>query len=360
MDTKCCSRCGEQLPLDMFSRSYTSKDSYTICCKKCYAEKKSLTFPPKETWPEGFRACTKCNEIKVLEEFYTDPKGRFGRMSVCMKCRSKAKPKPQAKEGYRFCTKCGEEKPATPEYFPIQKKNRSGIDSRCHICASKASQRWYEKKKIEDPDYSKRIYWKDVEKSRQQNRTYYSRNIVQHRANSVRKYYENIEESRRKNREDYYRHREDRKEKSRKWRQANPERYRDYNRQWTENNPETHKSMQQAKDQRRRARKRNLPSNFTLGDWQYCLEYWGSKCAVCGSHENLHADHWIALSKEGTLGTVPENMIVLCSHCNRTKHATESKVWLIRKLGEEAGLAKLAEIEAYFQHLRERKPNSES
>src|SRR5687767_4931240 len=121
MDTKRCSRCGEQLPLNMFYRNNSKNGRYESQCKKCFAEKKGHSYTPKEEWPEGFRACTKCKQIKALEEFYKDPKGRFGRMSVCSSCRSTAKPKPQApqaKEGYRFCTKCGEEKPATPEYFP--------------------------------------------------------------------------------------------------------------------------------------------------------------------------------------------------------------------------------------------------
>src|SRR5687768_847479 len=109
MDTKRCSRCGEQLPLNMFYPIKNRRAGYSSHCKKCVSVGKGRKYTPREQWPEGFRACTKCEQIKALEEFHQAKKGRFGRDSVCRTCSSTAKPKPQAKEGYRFCTKCGEE-----------------------------------------------------------------------------------------------------------------------------------------------------------------------------------------------------------------------------------------------------------
>lgn len=52
------------------------------------------------------------------------------------------------------CTKCGENKPATSEYFPIDKRNKSGIGAQCKKCRQVYGVKW--KKEI-NPEASKRI-----------------------------------------------------------------------------------------------------------------------------------------------------------------------------------------------------------
>ena len=37
----------------------------------------------------------------------------------------------------KTCTKCGEDKPATLEYYPIERRNVSGLRSNCRICYAK-------------------------------------------------------------------------------------------------------------------------------------------------------------------------------------------------------------------------------
>ncbi|MEM9953991.1 MAG: HNH endonuclease [Chloroflexota bacterium] len=353
MNIKHCSRCKQDLPLDAFSRDKSAKDGLSFYCRTCVSERRKLRYVPKPRpeYPDGHRNCTKCGEIKPFSEFHKAKNGRFGLDSVCKPCKSTAKPKPQAKDGHQFCYKCGEEKPFTAEYFRRSSKSKSGLLSLCRVCARQEAKEWREQKLEEDPDYIKSLYWKNPEKQREQKRQDYIKHREKRRKTSKRKYWENVEENRRIAREYARKHREEAKERVRRWRQDNPERYREYNQQWIDENPDTVKKMQQASWVRRRARKRNLPHDLTTEEWQYCLEYWNNACAVCGDGEKLNADHWIPLSNEDCPGTIVDNMIPLCEHCNKTKHARDAELWLTEKWDAEFASEILEAVEAYFEHV---------
>lgn len=354
METKRCSRCGEHLALEMFHRNKRTKSGYSAYCKKCAAERRCRKYTPKEEWAEGYRACTKCDEIKPLTDFNKAKNGRFGHASVCRSCHSTAKPKPQPREGYLFCYKCGEEKPATPEYFRRSSKDKNGITPLCRVCTRKAAKERYHRLISEDPDFNKKRYQKDRAYHRRQNRIYYlaNREVLNRKGREYRE--KNSSLYREQNRRYYQKNRETIIKRVRQWRQDNPERYQEYNRQWAEDNPETYEAMVQAGWARRRARKQNLPDEFTAEDWLYCLDYWEHQCAVCGDDKKFHADHWIPLSNDDCPGTVVDNMIVLCEHCNETKHAIKAERWLRERFGEEMALEILAKVETYFVHVRER------
>lgn len=62
------------------------------------------------------KVCTKCGVDKPLEDFHKDHKGKYGRVSKCKDCITierggvvKEK-RPAPKEGHKYCSKCGEEK----------------------------------------------------------------------------------------------------------------------------------------------------------------------------------------------------------------------------------------------------------
>ena len=42
--------------------------------------------PKKETFEEGYKRCTTCNEIKLLEDFYKSKDGYRGRVGTCKIC----------------------------------------------------------------------------------------------------------------------------------------------------------------------------------------------------------------------------------------------------------------------------------
>lgn len=106
---------------------------------------------------------------------------------------------------------------------------------------------------------------------------------------------------------------------------------------------------------RRRARKHNLPDNFSAQDWQFCLKYWGNRCAVCGRPRGLWhriaADHWIPLSSPECPGTVPKNIVPLChgiDGCNNRKYHKMPMEWLISEYGERKARRIAERIDEYF------------
>lgn len=118
------------------------------------------------------KRCTKCREVKPLEEFSPDKRARDGRQSRCRVCRAKrareaawakrgipasdwsllhqeaearAARRNSAPDGFKACTRCHEAKPL--EEFSPDKDSRDGRKSRCRVCDAKHKReaRWTKK-----------------------------------------------------------------------------------------------------------------------------------------------------------------------------------------------------------------------
>jgi 5-methylcytosine-specific restriction endonuclease McrA len=127
---------------------------------------------------------------------------------------------------------------------------------------------------------------------------------------------------------------------------------REYSREYQLANLDKHRIG----EQRRRARKRELPDTFTYEQWIACLEYHNYCCAVCGNQlrdlfGNIepHADHWIPLIKPECPGTTPDNMICLCNKCNSSKSAAMPDVWLRRRFNTRKANEILKRVADYFE-----------
>jgi len=111
------------------------------------------------------------------------------------------------------------------------------------------------------------------------------------------------------------------------------------------------------------ARKRGLPDDFTVDQWQRCLDYFNHCCAVCGRQmkdlfgtHTVAMDHWIPLSSPDCPGTVAHNIVPLChgeGGCNNSKGAKIPETWLKKRFGGRKAKAIVARIEAYFDWLRQ-------
>ena len=117
------------------------------------------------------------------------------------------------------------------------------------------------------------------------------------------------------------------------------------------------KKVRAATEMRRRAKKKSLPADFTVDDWNYALTYFKHCCAVCerptSEKLTLSRDHWIPLSKDGA--TNPENIIPLChgfDGCNSSKKNHDPDEWLGRTFDNSAEIKE--RIQRYFQHIKER------
>lgn len=251
------------------------------------------------------------------------------------------------------CKKCGETKPATLEYYHLQKDAASGLAATCKVC-KQASRR--------------QRYAANAEQARQRARDYRQANPEQFRATNA-KYraanreiaYERTRLWRSQNNEavlhysrEYHRkHRGSQITKMKLWRAKNRHRRNAYKRGWQK----TAKGRQQAaaSQARRRARKLALPDTFTPQDWRYCLDYWHGCCAVCGGQlrdlfgdVEPHADHWIPLIHPDCPGTIAANMICLCPSCNLSKQSKLPEAWLVERYGRQRAAPLLAAIRAYF------------
>jgi len=204
------------------------------------------------------------------------------------------------------CTKCGEEKPATTEYFYRTNNKNGGLYAVCKACISEHNR-----------EYAKT-------------------------------------------------HREARLEGKRKYREAHRESLREYfrnrKRKLRETEPEKERAYKVMDAMRERARKKGLPSDFTRQDREWALEYWHGYCPVCGAplrdlfgKVKPHFDHWIPLSDQrpDNPGTVPSNMLPVCSTCNFSKHKIDPRVWLEGKYGKRKASQIIKRIEEFFQTVRQ-------
>ena len=68
---------------------------------------------------------------------------------------------------------------------------------------------------------------------------------------------------------------------------------------------------------RRRARKLNAEGVHTADEWLAILDHYGNACLACGSTENIHKDHIVALANGGS--NWASNLQPLCQSCNSSK-----------------------------------------
>ena len=117
----------------------------------------------------------------------------------------------------------------------------------------------------------------------------------------------------------------------RRWRADNNEHINEKKRQYRTNHPD----IQRIAGHRRRARKRELPHDWTKADMVHALRVFDNKCAACGTGLLLEAVHWdhvipISDKRPDNPGTVPGNMAPMCSKCNQSKHTTDYRAWFKR------------------------------
>ena len=249
------------------------------------------------------------------------------------------------------CPTCRETKAVSA--FSRDSKKKDGLLYQCKECAREAS-RVYRAANSEKLNEKKRVYHAaNLEKEREKKRVYRAANPEKAReANRVWRA-ANSEKVREKNRVYYAANSEKAREANRVYKAANPEKVREYVRVYKAANPE----KVRVHNQRRRARKANLPNTLTAAEWQYAIDYFHGYCAVCGrppknlfKTRRVNVDHWIPLSKGG--GTTADNIVPLCSGedgCNNRKGNKDPEVWLVLKFGKRKARVILKRINAYFE-----------
>lgn len=106
------------------------------------------------------------------------------------------------------------------------------------------------------------------------------------------------------------------KAQTKAYKQANREKYREYHRKYKLKYP--HKVIEHW--MRRQARLRVAPGgSFDLSrpDYRARVDYYGGRCAHCGTREATTLDHAIPVSRGG--GNWPSNIYPACALCNGNK-----------------------------------------
>ena len=192
------------------------------------------------------------------------------------------------------CSKCGNEHPATSEYFSKHASGKDGLRACCKECATEHHRQF----RKDNPECDKQWREKNPE------------------------YFKLRSESNPEYRKQYYaNNKEAMRQKSKQWSENNPILMAQYRKKWTENN----RSLLTIKEQRRRARERQLPSTLTAVQWNQIKEEFNGECAYCGEKKPLTQEHFMPLSKGGEY--THNNIIPSCQSCNSSKGATNFLEW---------------------------------
>lgn len=217
------------------------------------------------------------------------------------------------------CSMCGTEKPANA-FYPRHDR-ASGLRSRCKECENKVHRQWCSEHPQSISVYNRQDRIKHRAKriryATQYRIEHQERLTAQRKINSIK-----------------------RAANTRRWHKANPDKSR-------------------IQGHRYRARKRNLPVNFTDVDWQHCLSYFHGQCAVCyrypGNGLTLAMDHWIPLADTDCPGAVPSNIVPLChglDGCNNSKHNKPPLQWLNERYEPDSAQDIATRIARYFDQIK--------
>lgn len=101
MDTKQCSRCSETKPLEQFPPDKRARDGRASHCRVCQGKAKKAWTDKQSKNPSarkeriaqilssGLKACSKCAQVKTLDQFYKDKRNGDGLSGHCIECHYK-------------------------------------------------------------------------------------------------------------------------------------------------------------------------------------------------------------------------------------------------------------------------------
>ena len=224
----------------------------------------------------------------------------------------------------KTCNTCDVELPLTSEYFYRKRDTKDGYRGYCKECSKLKLNGYYSenKAKMREQENKRRrgrpsiLTDEQKEKNRLRSREFYK---------------ENVDEIRVKRKG----HRRKLSEKQKQEQAIRMEQYYKLNKEKILRSIESYRNSERGKEvqrmhwQKRRNRKRGVPTSFTLDEWEKCKEYFLNRCCYCDLLTNdLHQDHFIPLSKGGEY--TKQNIVPSCESCNKKKHATSFYEWYPR------------------------------
>jgi 5-methylcytosine-specific restriction endonuclease McrA len=246
-------------------------------------------------------------------------------------------------KGLKPCSKCREVKPI--DEFGKRPKNSDGLMGWCKACYARYHQKWYcenrERALARSHEYAKTLQFKRYQKRykrenreriRRYKKAYYQKHRERISVVDQERYLRNREHILAQKKEYRRTHRAERRENNKDWVRRNPgkrraqrlryklshlEEYRkrdsERSKRYYRENPE----IIAAQRARRRARVHNADGEYSEDQWLKLLEMCGESCAACGATEDLTRDHIIPLTWGGS--NFITNLQPLCKTCNSIK-----------------------------------------
>lgn len=188
----------------------------------------------------------------------------------------------------KTCTNCCVVKPATAEFFYM---DRGRLATLCKACRKSKSSQYRQDNHEKVLEWQKRFRQEQGERHREQGRRSYHKNA------------------------------ESRKSRVRNYRKANLELVKSRSQARYKANPE----VQRARARAYEARKRNSGGRHTADDIRHQFSAQSGRCFYCreilvlevGNKNKFHVDHYIPLVRNGSNG--PENIVCACPTCNTAK-----------------------------------------
>jgi len=201
--------------------------------------------------------------------------GTLGLTSVCKQCRNdaaKQKVFQPVNAGKRTCSACGAVRPATIKFFHRNKRDCSGLVTRCRSCACAAAKRWAAEHPVKVKAISKAWYQHNRARAAARNRQYAD---------------------------------------------EHPDLIRQIKRRYDLKNPMKRRGI----THRYRSAKRAIPGRWTSKDVVAKLLAQQHLCYYCGAEVTRpHIDHKIPLARKDLGPTnYPSNIVVACARCNQSK-----------------------------------------
>lgn len=371
--SKRCTQCGEVRPLEEFPRDKSKRDGRKSRCRVCNAKhdrerrwaKKGI---PESAWPRlhqevearatrrnsipnGFKVCARCNEAKPLEEFPPDKRKRDGRDSWCHVCHARrcreaywaekgipesewprlhqevdtrAARRDSIPDGLKRCSRCDEVKPLA-EFSPDQDR-RDGRRSECRVCDAKRSREARWAKRGIPPEEWPRLHEEVGRKAEARTKRPVERQRIMRELAKQHglKYCPDCDMCLGK----AFFHRDSRSADGLQsyCKACTSARHADYS------HTPAGRAAKRGCQQRRRARERGLPTDGTgPRDWAAHMEEINDfQCHLCGGDltedDEIHWDHLDPIST-GTTGTVFHNMHAAHAECNLRRGNRTLEEW---------------------------------
>jgi len=243
------------------------------------------------------KKCTKCGEVKSVEEFYGDKKSKDGHHSQCIKCFNKSRKKHYLDNRDKMLKRAKDNRIKFKDYY----KEYSYQYNKSH-----------KKEKLE---HSQNWAKNNPEKVKESHQRHYLNNKEKINEKSKQRNKDNPEKRKEVIHNYYLRNKEEVKKRSKEWAEKNPERYKETKKIWCEKNKD--RCLEYVRRKQCLMRKHRPP----WADKEMIKAiYSGARIATMLFERDFQVDHIVPLNHKYISGLhVPDNLQILTAEENLIK-----------------------------------------